>query len=340
MDNSEDFPDQPLDVAIVAVTYKRPELLKVLLDSILELKTAPSRVVIVDNASHDETPQVVESYREKLGKHPNGTDRLVYAPQETNSGGAGGFSIGTKIAYDLGVEWLWLMDDDVAVEPDALELLKPWMTRFEVIQGRRHNFDGRPFYWQFEFNTRLGIPNPIAKDTFDEKNYLTMNTVCFEGGLFHRNIVAKLGLPDPRFFIYWDDTVYGYLASKVTEPVLVNEFIMRRTRTIKQWDMGPRRLNSTSNMVRYHIMRNRGYMARYFGLYDDFHPVAFSAGTALTLVKEMIRLVAVDRSFKEGIPALIRGMLDAHKVYNDTSWQPMPPLAPKNGGDSNLSTEK
>jgi hypothetical protein len=37
-----------------------------------------------------------------------------------------------------------------------------------------------------------------------------MNSGCFEGMFIHRDVVARLGLPDPRFFIYWDDSVYGW----------------------------------------------------------------------------------------------------------------------------------
>lgn len=38
---------------------------------------------------------------------------------EENTGGAGGFSAGVERAFELGAEWFWVMDDDVAVEPTA-----------------------------------------------------------------------------------------------------------------------------------------------------------------------------------------------------------------------------
>ena len=190
---------------------------------------------------------------------------MVYAPQTDNLGGAGGFSVGVKVAYDLGAEWFWVMDDDVAVLPDGIEKLAKWGRDHDVIQGGKLDFDGGPFYWQYNFIVPLGIPNPIAPAAFGSAGYRVMNTLCFEGGLFRRRIVEKIGLPDPRFFIYWDDTMYGYLASKVTNSIVVPDVVMRRTRDISNWDIaGLRQLNSTSDMNRYHILRNRGYMARYF----------------------------------------------------------------------------
>ncbi|AKV55420.1 glycosyltransferase [Bifidobacterium actinocoloniiforme DSM 22766] len=322
--------------AIVVVTYKRQELLANLFDSILQLTQAPWRIVVVDNENSAETRIMVEQFSARAtgrwGKTIIDADgkqeRVVYVPQQRNGGGAGGFSAGVKKAYELGANWFWVMDDDVAVEPKGLELLAKWTDRYQVIQGARLDYDGGPFYWQYRFITSLGIPDPVAPSAFGPSGRKAMNTMCFEGAFFSRKVVEEIGLPDPRFFIYWDDTMYGYLASKVTQPVAVSDVVMRRTRPIANWDMGGlRQLNSTSDMNRYHIMRNRGYMARYFMAHGDYRPAMFALGTAATAVKELIRLVAVDRkSLFSGVPQLVRGWLDSRKLLHDPDWKPMPPL--------------
>ena len=323
--------------AIVCVTFKRQELLSVLFDSLLDLNRPIWRVVITDNENSPLTEQMVKEWNEKAVEKwgvpeadaSGNTERMVWFPQEKNGGGSGGFSAGTGKAWELGAEWFWLMDDDVAVLPDALEKLEPWCEKYDVVQGRRYNFDDTPFYWQYNFMTGLGIPNPLAPEEFtEEKPYMEMNTACFEGGMFKRNIVAKLGKPDYRFFIYWDDTIYGYLASKETTAVVVNEFVMRRTRTIGNWNIaGKRKLNSTSDMNRYYIMRNRGYMARYFKEHGDYKRVRFGLGTALTFGKEVIRIAAVDHGhFGSGVKQLWKGWRDSRPILKDETWQPMPPL--------------
>lgn len=329
----------PIDkLAIVVVTYKRQELLANLFDSMTELTAAPWRIVIVDNENSRETEAMCTAFNERLAnlwgidtEQPDaqgGTDRVIYAPQLENGGGAGGFSAGTKCAYDLGAQWFWVMDDDVLVIPEGIERLAKWTDRHDVIQGSRYDYDGGPFYWQYDFIVPLGIPNPIAPAAFGPAGYRVMDTLCFEGGLFRRNIVEKIGLPDPRFFIYWDDTMYGYRASKVTNPIVVPDVVLRRTREIGNWDIaGVRQLNSTSDMNRYHIMRNRGYMARYFMTYGDYRPLLFGLGTVLTAVKEVIRLTMVDREhFKTGIVQIAKGWWDSRKLLHDPEWQPMPPL--------------
>ena len=329
----------PIDkLAIVVVTYKRQELLANLFDSMTELTATPWRIVIVDNENSRETEAMCAAFNERLAnlwgidtEQPDaqgGTDRVIYAPQLKNGGGAGGFSAGVAKAYELGAAWFWVMDDDVAVLPDAIAKLSKWTDKHEVIQGSRFDYDGGPFYWQYDFIVPLGIPNPIAPAAFGPAGYRVMDTLCFEGGLFNRRVVTEIGLPDPRFFIYWDDTMYGYRASKVTNPIVVPDVILRRTREIGNWDIaGVRQLNSTSDMNRYHIMRNRGYMARYFMTYGDFRPLVFGLGTVLTAAKEVIRLVMVDREhLKTGLVQIAKGWWDSRKLMHDPTWKPMPSL--------------
>lgn len=338
-------------VAIVVVTFKRQELLAKLFDSFCGLTRAPWRIVIVDNEASDHTKRMVEDLAAKTDElwgadtvHPDlegSTSRVVYAPQQDNLGGAGGFSAGVKRAYELGAQWFWVMDDDVMVVPEALERLEPWTHDYRVVQGSRYDYDGGPFYWQYHFIVPLGIPNPIAPAAFGPEGYRTMNTMCFEGGLFARSVIDQIGFPDPRFFIYWDDTVYGYLASKVTESIVVSDIILQRTRDIPNWDIaGLRQLNGTSDMNRYHIMRNRGYMMQYFKLHGDYHRVLFGLGTAATFCKELIRLIAVDHKLKTGIPALFRGMRDARKIYRDRTWAPMPVPAQASSAETTSAPEK
>ena len=312
-------PFDPASATIAIVTFNRSHLLSGLLTSIRSMDPKPGRVVVIDNASVDDTTEVVESFREGFGTE------LVYRRLETNTGGSGGFSEGMRTAIELGSEWVWLMDDDVEVLSDGLANMGKWTPRFKSIQGRRYDYDGSPFYWQYRIAERMGIPIPFAPAGFDESGFKEMNSGCFEGMFIHRSIVEEIGLPDPRFFIYWDDQLYGWLASRKTTSVIVDEFVLKRTREIKQWDMGVRHLNASSNAYRYYIMRNRAYIKRYYREHGVYNPVLFGLGTTLTFVKELIRLVAVERTVR-GTSNLFRGLRDGRKVAKDDSWTPMPAL--------------
>lgn len=309
----------PATAAIVVVTFNRSQLLAGLLTSIRNMDPKPGRVIVIDNASADNTTEVVESFRDDLGTE------LVYRRLDTNTGGSGGFSEGMRTAYELGAEWIWLMDDDVEVIENGLARMGAWAPRFKSIQGRRYDFDGSPFYWQYRVAERMGIPIPFAPAKFDESGYRSMNSGCFEGMFIHRSIVKQIGLPDPRFFIYWDDQVYGWLASRLTHSVIVDEFVLRRTREIRQWDMGVRHLNASSNAYRFYIMRNRAYIKHYYRHHGVYNPILFGLGTTMTFVKELIRLVFVERTVR-GTSNLFRGLREGGRIARDRTWQPMPPL--------------
>lgn len=304
---------------IVIVTYNRSHLLAGLLTSITAMDPQPGHVVIIDNASADDTTEVVESFRDGIGTE------IVYRKLETNTGGSGGFSEGMRTAYELGSEWIWMMDDDVEVLPDGLAKMGKWAPRFKSIQGRRYDYDGSEFYWQYRIADRMGIPIPFAPAGFDDSGFKEMNSGCFEGMFIHRSIVSQVGLPDPRFFIYWDDQMYGWLASRLTTAVIVNEFVLRRTREIKQWDMGVRHMNASSNAYRYYIMRNRAFIKHYYRVHGVYNPVLFGLGTTATFFKELIRLFFVERTVR-GTSNLFRGIRDGGKISRDRTWQPMPAL--------------
>jgi rhamnopyranosyl-N-acetylglucosaminyl-diphospho-decaprenol beta-1,3/1,4-galactofuranosyltransferase len=304
---------------IVVVTYNRSHLLTRLLKSITMMDPKPGRVVIIDNASADDTAEVVESFRDTIGTE------IVYRKLDTNTGGSGGFSEGMRTAYELGSEWIWMMDDDVEVIPDGLAKMGKWAPRFKSIQGRRYDYDGSEFYWQYRIADRMGIPIPFAPSGFDASGFKEMNSGCFEGMFIHRSIVAQIGLPDHRFFIYWDDQMYGWLASRRTTAVIVDEFVLRRTRELKQWDMGIRHMNASSNAYRYYIMRNRGFIKQYYRTHGVYNPVLFGLGSTATFFKELIRLVFVEHTVR-GTSNLFRGIRDGGKIGRDRTWQPMPAL--------------
>lgn len=311
----------PDKIALAIVTFNRSALLDELLQSVAAMNDAPWKVIVVDNASTDDTQEVIARARSRF---PEGV--LVNHLLETNTGGAGGFSEGTRVALEHGAEWVWLMDDDVEVLPEALERFAPWMERFAVLHGRRYDIDGSPFYWQARFNDFLGVPLPYTIRDFNAEGYAITNSGTFEGMMIRADIVREIGLPDPRFFISWDDAVYAWVASRLTEVAYVDAFVLKRKREQKQVNLGLRHLNDSSPLAKYHVMRNRAYVGRYFAEHGALNKAGFALGTALTFAKEVFRLIVVERSVR-GLSSLIRGWRDSRPLWRDPDWRPMPPLA-------------
>ena len=306
-------------ITIVIATYNRSGYLAGLLDSVAAMDPAPERVVVVDNASTDDTAAVIERARAALGVP------LVAVRLETNTGGAGGFAAGTERALAEGAQWLWLMDDDVRILPGALAALGRWTGQADCIHGRRLDDAGRPFFWQHRFSEALGVHFPVPGNVFRDSPVFRTNVGCFEGMLISAALVRSIGLPDARFFINGDDLVYGWLASRRHEVIYVNEFVLQKVRPQRTIDLGIRHLNDSSDLSRFCAMRNRGHTARYLREHGVFNPAGFAVGTALSLGKEVLRLVAVERRLT-GIGRLWSGWRQARRILRDDSWRPMPPL--------------
>ena len=306
-------------IAITIVTFNRSTFLKELLASAAAMDTAPFRVVVVDNASTDNTQDVIA---DAIGDFPAGV--LVNHRLTSNTGGSGGFSEGTRVALELGADWVWLMDDDVEILSDAVEQFAPWMQHFQVIHGRRYDFDGSPFYWQAKFNEFLGVPLPYSGKQFGRDGYAITNSGTFEGMLIHADVVRTIGLPDPRFFISWDDAAYAWVAAQHTDVVYVDAFVLRRKREQKQVNLGIRHLNDGSALFRFHVIRNRAFVGKYFREYGKLNRFGFGLGTVLTLAKEVFRLIVVQHTLK-GLGDLARGFRANRALWRDTTWRPMDP---------------
>jgi GT2 family glycosyltransferase len=100
-------------VHAVVVTYNRKRLLLDCLEALARQTHPLDGILVVDNASTDGTLEALEQ---------SGIE-VDYLRLSRNGGGAEGFHYGVRHGRDAGCDWIWLMDDDCAPDPDALERL-------------------------------------------------------------------------------------------------------------------------------------------------------------------------------------------------------------------------
>ena len=97
-------------VSVVIRTYNRSDLLRNALDSVLGQSAPPEQILVVDDASTDDTPTVMVSYAER-------SNRLRYIRLERNVGMDRAMEIGTGAATG---ELLAFLDSDDLWDPDHL----------------------------------------------------------------------------------------------------------------------------------------------------------------------------------------------------------------------------
>ena len=121
--------DTATNVAAVIVTYNRADKLGTVLDHVLAQERARHQVIVVDNASTDDTEKVLAAYADRPTVS---IERLT-----ENTGEAGGFSRGMSLAYERGADFVWIMDDDCYADPTALGELLDGHAAAEKSMGMR-----------------------------------------------------------------------------------------------------------------------------------------------------------------------------------------------------------
>jgi GT2 family glycosyltransferase len=99
-------------IAIVIVTWNKLLGLQLLLEDIQQLQTTNDSldIYVIDNASTDGTSDWLRDSKANV--------KVIRTVQ--NCGGSGGFSLGLKTASELDYSYIWLLDDDVRLETNAL----------------------------------------------------------------------------------------------------------------------------------------------------------------------------------------------------------------------------
>jgi GT2 family glycosyltransferase len=226
-----------LRICAVVVTFNRRAWLLECLDTLLAQTQALSGIVVVNNASSDDTQIQLDDY---VAAHPEMTWHIAH--NTLNTGGAGGFAQGMQTAHEADYDWVWVMDDDVLARPEALSGLMAFSDQAQFLHGRRTNPNGSVFFWQNTFLPWIGFSRPYPDSVFKTADIWFTNCACFEGALIHRSVFDAIGYADPRYFLAWDDTEFGYRASEFFKVAYVNALTLKRQRGHDNIDLGVRSL--------------------------------------------------------------------------------------------------
>lgn len=178
-------------VIAVVVTYNRQALLSECINALRNQTRKPDAILVVNNGSTDNTLQWLE-------QQPD----ILFINQK-NVGSSGGFSTGINWAYKNNYSWIWCMDDDGYPKADALANLLAMddgnlkLYNCAVINKE----DKKSFVWKTgEYKTLDEVRGNIIEGIGHP----------FNGTLLHRRIIERVGVPQPKFFLWGDETEYYY----------------------------------------------------------------------------------------------------------------------------------
>ncbi|CAK1222302.1 GT2 family (WcaE) [Fructobacillus cardui] len=191
-------------VSAVVVTYNRLALLKEVIQSLQEQTVPVSHIIIVDNASENETKEYLES----LG------NQIDYVRLEENLGGAGGFNRGIRYFMEnTDDDFVWVMDDDTVTHSDTLQNLLSFAE-----QEPNFGFLASDVRWIDGHRAKMNQPAPMNRLKVipdDQTEPIRLQNATFVSLLVRREIVAQIGLPITDFFIWGDDIEYTERAGRV-----------------------------------------------------------------------------------------------------------------------------
>ena len=227
-------------VALV-LTYNRLALLKECIKGIEAQEEKLDKLYIVNNSSTDGTKEYL---KEKVFKI-----ETEVINNDINSGGAGGFRLGMNYIQqkDKGLDYLWIMDDDVVPDKECLKEMLKYRHVSECIHPTRYSYEGVEYKWHYLYDMPSGRRVDLSESKVHVSNdiYFT-NVGCFEGMLVSRRILEEVEKPKANYFICEDDTLYGYLASFIT-PVMVT----KKAKLYKK-ELSPK----STRLKEYYALRN------------------------------------------------------------------------------------
>lgn len=200
----------PQSICAVVVTYNRKEKLLACLTALKAQTEALSHIVVINNASTDGTIDFLQEH----GWINN--DFFTLITLVNNQGGAGGFYEGIRYAELQKFNYIWLMDDDGEPSTNCLEKLLPYANERSYIGPLVLDIANPKL---LTFTLRLPKSKTVLTNLKDitsgQFQQIIPNIVMpFNGILFSRKLVEKIGLPRKEFFILGDDMEYTWRAQK------------------------------------------------------------------------------------------------------------------------------
>lgn len=296
-------------VVAIVVTFRRKDLLRQVLVSLLNQTEAPSKILVIDNNSNDGTEDVVFNLALT-------NDNIIYYNTGDNLGGAGGFHYGFEAAKVYDYSHLWLMDDDFQPNCDCLEKMLA-LQHVGIVQPIRFNLDGScaelsPVNYDlsspFILNPKkLSVADLYKKDQM--QGLQELHGIPFEGPLISKEVVEHVGFPEPKFFIFYDDLDYAIRTRKAGYKIICDPDI-KATRLLKN-----NQNNDLLSWKGYFMLRNLFYVHYIYGenYFVKFKPILLTLGFSL---------ISIFRGQFRQVKIAFQALFDSFNLKNTEKHRP------------------
>ena len=200
-------------IGVVTVTYNSADVLPEFLASLAAQTCKEFTLYVIDNISKDASLEICRS---------NTTVPMVVIANDANLGVAEANNQGIRAALADGCEYVLLLNNDTVFDAGLLAELRDGLIRHDcaMVVPKILYHDRPDTIWAAggRFQPWAGYRAPHYGDgepdrgQFDKIRAITYAPTCCV--LIHRNVFDRIGLMDPKYFVYCDDTDFMFRAMK------------------------------------------------------------------------------------------------------------------------------
>ncbi len=167
------------------------------------------QTIVVDNGSTDDSVKIIRAHFSKL----------TLLETNANLGFAGGNNVGIQHALSHGAEAVLLLNNDTIVDPNLLKAYARELTRHPeagifgaaiYLYGERDRLDHLGGVW----NKKKAKFDFIGHREVTKVASMPLDYVCGAALLVRREVVDKIGLLEPRFFLIWEEADFCQRAKR------------------------------------------------------------------------------------------------------------------------------
>jgi GT2 family glycosyltransferase len=214
------------NVATIILTWNKcKDVCSVIEDTAkLNLNGVHLDIYVVDNASTDGTQAYLEQHYPHIKVLQTGE----------NLGGSGGFSYGLQFVSQLEYDYIWLLDNDVRLDSNALIPLVETLQNYPevgLVGSQIRKLDDPDIIQEIgafihpekaHLKTFLGnSPVKSSEEILDGNPYITVDICAAASLLVRRQVVQKIGVFD-NYFLHFDDVEWCLRAQKAGWIVAAN----------------------------------------------------------------------------------------------------------------------
>lgn len=199
-------------IFVIILNYNGKNCVADTLKSVLNSNYPNAEIVLVDNGSTDDSPEMIR----------RNFPKIVFIKNSQNLGFAAGMNVGIRYALERGADYVLLLNYDAEISENLLLLMTEEMEKDKkigiassTITDMNSNiwFSGGRIDW-------LRIRAVHEKDK-KEENYFNSDYISGCAMLIRAEVFKQTGLMDENFFLYYEDADFSLRARRAGYKLLV-----------------------------------------------------------------------------------------------------------------------